>query len=254
MKSTLRYRKYCVIFIIFGMFLTSCNQSVDLYFYPDDSWQAKSNLTFSQIEKQTIELLDDGFANLVSEALETELPINLSVSNDAFSAVFDALIVYYADQGIDFSWRGGSGNFSFIATGQTLEQFERLLPGSISLKKVEEGRLHLNINLTEINSYAAIVYHQEITLHAGEIVSHNAPGSMGVSSVTWQNPREIDAVFSPITPSSWKIILWICGILLLALIPIVFYANRPRCPSCRKTVPKNVESCPYCEAWFDFNS
>ncbi|MDP1614597.1 MAG: hypothetical protein Q8L68_02260 [Methylococcales bacterium] len=221
MKLTLRFLKILIL-IFFASFLVACDQKVDLYFHPDETWQVKSDLTFSELEKQAIQLADDEFVEFISNLVGLEFSPSVSISDDVFSSLLDLLSSHYGSLGIDFQWMGGIDRYTFTIKGKSLDQFEQLLPGAISVEKVDEDKYHLNINLTEVNTFAALVYHQEITLHSNNITSHNAPREEK-GSATWRNPKEIDAVFEPISQPSlgWLFLLIIVFMVVVLVILIV---------------------------------
>jgi hypothetical protein len=206
-------------------FLAACDQTFDLYFYPDETWQVKSVLTFSPVERKIVESLEDEFVDWVLDSLSIEARPRTSISKDAFGGLLDLLASHYGNLGIDFRWKALFGRYTFTIKGQTLEQFEQLVPGAISLEELDNGQYHLNIALTDMNTFATLVYKQKIVLHAGKIISHNAPRS-GIGSVIWQNPKEVDAVFEPQSSPSWLWFLTALVTILIIVAVVVFIIKR----------------------------
>lgn len=226
MKSTLLF--FIVFIFIIGLCLTACDQKVDLYFYPDEAWEVKSSLTFSPLEKQTIQLADDEFVEFISNLIGLEFSPSISISGDVFASLLDLLSSHYNNLGIDFQWAGRGDNYTFTVNGQTLDQFEQLIPDAISIDKVDETQYHLNINLTEVNSYAALVYHQDVMLYSNNITNHNAPRVKN-GSISWQNPNEIDATFEPISQThtgGLGIVFLLMVVLMMVVLVILVIKKR----------------------------
>lgn len=230
--------KYMFV-IVFGLVLSACSQTVDVYFYSDESWKVSSRLVLDKLELQAMSWADNQLAGMDFPIETDELTAGLTEGG------LETLRSQYASMGIDFRWGGFGNTRSFTARGQTLEQFENLVPGAITMTKDAEDRYHLQADFTEAMLAASMFYHLDITLHAGEIYSSNAVRQRG-GSAQWSNPSTIDVVFAPSSLFPWGGLLPVCGVGLLGAVPFFVFANKKKCPSCGKRVFRKSGYCAHC--------
>jgi hypothetical protein len=151
----------------------------------------------------------------------------------------------YANAGIDFRWSGFGNARSFAARGRTFEQFEKLVPGAITMTKDAEDRCHLQADFTEAMLAASMFYHLDISLHAGKIYSSNAVRQRG-GTAQWTSPSTIDVVFAPTSSFPWGVLLVVCSVSLLGIVPFFAFVGKKKCSSCGKRVSKKSEYCTNC--------
>lgn len=228
-----------VITLLSALILSACSQTVDVYIYSDESWKVSSRLVMDKLELQGMEWADKQLADMDLPIETDELTAGLTEGG------LEILRSQYASVGIDFRWSGFGNTRSFTARGQTLEQFENLVPGTITMTKDAEGHYHLQADFTDSMLAASMFYHLDITLHAGEIYSSNAVRQRG-GSAQWSNPSTMDVVFAPSSSFPWGIFLPVCGVGLLGAVPFFVFANKKKCPSCGKKVSRKSEYCPHC--------
>lgn len=228
-----------ILILASAFILSACTQTADIYFYADESWQVSSKVTMSEFEQTLLDTFDQQLADL-------NLPIQSSEFKNALTeGGLDVLTSQYAAAGIDFSWRKFGSTYSYTAKGQTLAQFEKLVPGVFTITKEAEDRYHLKADFTEAMPLAAAVYKLELTLHATEIYSSNAQ-RLRSGTAQWTNPSTIDAVFAPSSKFPWGVLLTLCGASVLGAIPFFALAGKKKCPSCGKRISKKSEICPKC--------
>ncbi len=230
--------KYMFV-IVSGLILSACTQTVDMYFYSDESWKVSSRVVLDKLELQVMNWADDQIGDMDLPIQTDELVGGLTEGG------LETLRSQYANVGIDFRWSGFGNTHSFIARGQTFEQFEKLIPGAIAVTKDAEDRYHLQADFTEAMLAASMFYHLDITLHADKIYSSNAVRQRG-GTAQWTNPSTIDVVFSPTSSFPWGVLLAVCGVGLLGIIPFFVFAGKKKCPSCGKRVSKKSEYCTNC--------
>lgn len=224
-----------ILILLAAFLLSACSQTVDIYFYSDESWKVSSKVVLDKLELQAMDLADQYLQ-------DAELPFSTQQLADGLSdGGLEALRAQYANAGIDFRWSGAGTVRSFSARGQTLSQFNNLLPGVVTITKEAEDQYRLSAEFTEGMIIASPLYHLDITLHAGKIHSSNAFRQRG-GSAQWTNPASIRAVFSPASTFPWVILLVIC-LGVSALVPILMFAGKKKCPQCGKWISKKNEYC-----------
>jgi len=159
------------------------------------------------------------------EITQEVIPSQMLQVDDWPGPALDLLKAYYANGGIEFSWKKLFNSYTMEAEGRNLDQFESLLPGAIAIEKLKDDQYHLNINLGEFNMFAAMVYKQTITLHGGEIIDSNAPTQTSNTAV-WNNPNEIDVTFEPGTQTSFTWLIMLIVILIIIATIILVIKNR----------------------------
>ncbi len=230
MKSTSRLLSVFILLVI--PLLTACTQTVDIYFHSDESWQVKSRLKFSTQEMLLFRgVVQDFLVKITQDAI----PSPMLQVDDWPGPAFDLLKAYYANVGIDFRWKKLFDSYTMQVEGQSLDQFESLLPGAVEIEKLADDQYHLNINLGEMNTFAAVIYEQTITLHSSEIIHSNAPKQTSKIAV-WNNPDEIDVTFKTGIP----IPQWVIGLVIL-LIVLVFIGLLVKIYSAGNSESQNIE-------------
>lgn len=226
-----------ILMIVSGIILSACSQTADVYVYADETWKVSSKVTVD----------DTGlFDSLDQQFNDTGLPEEIkALVGGGSESSFEGLRSYYANQGIDFRWSKLGKSYSLTVKGRTLDQFESLVPGVVSLKREEGDRYHLQVEFSDAMMLASFFYHLDITLHAGEIYSSNAYQQHG-GTARWSNPSKIDVVFSPSSPFSPGIFLAVCGAGLLITIPFFVLANKRKCPHCGSKISKRSTYCMNC--------
>ena len=216
MKSTSRFLSIFLLLVV--PCITACTQTVDIYFHPDESWLVKSRLNFSTQEMMLFRgVIQDFLVEITQEAIPSQM---LQV-DDWPGPAFDLLKAYYANEGIEFHWKKFFNSYTMQAEGRSLDQLESLLPGAIAIEKLEDDQYHLNINLGEMNMFAAMVYKQTITLHGGEIINSNAPAS---NNAVWNNPNEVDVTFK-VRSLPFSLSLMFGVVIILILVAIMFFVK-----------------------------
>ncbi len=209
MKSTSRFLS--ILLLLVFPFLLACNQTVDIYIHPDETWQVKSRLSFSA---QEMLLFRGVVQDYLVKITQKTIPSQMLQVDDWPAPALDLLKAYYANQGIEFGWQKFFNSYTMDADGQSLDQFKSLLPGSIAIEKLQDNQYHLNINLGNLNTFASLVYKQSVTLHAQKIIASNSPHQAGGTAI-WNNPSEIDVTFVPASQISFA---WLVVLLILVLI------------------------------------
>lgn len=221
MRSTSRFLSLLLLVIV--PLLTACSQTVDIYFNPDDSWKVKSRLVFSPGEMLVFREVIQEF---LEELTDGAIPSTLLQVDDWSDPALDLLQAYYANEGIDFRWRNTINGYTMEAEGNTFEQFEKLLPGSITVERLDDERFRIHAEFGDLNVFAAMVFKQTIILHNVEILESNAPRQNAYTAV-WSNPRDIDVVFQYSDFSPSVVAALICGILLIIL-AIIYIGYRSK--------------------------
>mgnify|MGYP000221112749 CR=1 FL=1 len=227
------------LIIVPALILSACSQSADIYFYSDESWKVSSRITFDRVDLQVIKLLDE-------QLKELNLPVSTDqIAGGLSESGLEMLRSQYASVGIDLRVSGVGSSRALTARGKTLDQFNRLLPGVMTVTQESEDRYRLQAEFTEGMILTSAVYHLNINLHAGKIYSSDAVRQSG-GSAQWINPPRIDATFAPITEFPWGILLGVCAAGLLAAVPFAALYGKQKCPNCGRRVSKKAEYCPNC--------
>ncbi len=231
------------ISMICSLFMTACSHTVDITFFDDRTWKAESEIVYNggilKVAGQYLPKVLEGIG------LPFELPIDFGgVEDDAVEGGLETLVSYYGTKAIDIQYQRNSPqlasetSYLVSVSGRSYDQFIQLLPETITLTETIPGQYHLYILLGDANVFARALYQQDITLHAGKIISSNSP-HQGKNTATWPNPREIDVVFTPVkratvtveTALPWAIggmILLAVGVGALVLILGLGSARRPK--------------------------
>ncbi len=226
-----------ILMILSVFIISACSQTADIYVYSDETWKVSSKVIVD----------DTGFFDSIGQQLnDTDLPDEIkALVGGSSESSFEALRSYYANQGIDFRWSKLGESYSLTARGRTLDQFENLVPGVLSLVREEGDRYHLQAEFSDAMMLSSIIYHLDITLHTREIYSSNAYQQRG-GTARWSNPSKIDVVFSPSSLFSPGIFLAVCGAGLLITIPFFVLANKRKCPHCGRKISKRSTYCMNC--------
>jgi len=235
------YLRYILI-LLASFILSACSQSADIYFYSDGSWKVSSRVVLDRTEQAIFNLIDEQLTQF-----DIPLPVStVDLAGGLSDRGLEALRAQYASMGIDLRVSGFGSSRSLTATGKTLDQFNQLLPGVVTLSKDAEDRYRLQAEFGEEMIAAAMFYKLEIRLHAGKIYSADVAARERGSTASWSNPPRIDITFSPASPFSFGWILAICGAGLFAVIPFAFITNKRKCSNCGKRVSKHADYCPHC--------
>jgi hypothetical protein len=222
--------------LISACLLAACTQRVDVTLYQDQSWEVESEIVY---ERGVLDLADEILPSILEE-IGLPFPVSIDVDGtegDVIEGVLETLVAYYGSKGIHVEYisqgpQGDEATYLITASGTSFDQFVELLPEAITLSEDVPGQYHLQITLGEGNLFARALYQQDITVHAGEILSSNAP-QQEKTSATWPNPSQLDVVFEPVVPLAQMIkqlAPWAAGalVLIVLVIGMVVLASRSR--------------------------
>lgn len=246
-----------IIILLFSIVLTACSQDIDMFIYSDETWQVESRLELEPSAMNIVTRIID------KDFIESVLPIEIETLEDVTSVtglvefLLDELMSSYREKGIDGGWnkknaRGTKVAYELKLEGQSLSQFEKLLPEDmITLSSQGEDQYHLHMPLGKVNTFSQLAYKQTITLHAGNIISSNDSKQKG-KTATWQNPSEVEVVFQPKSQIS-SLWWWLGGAFFIVLLVVIIRSksgSKRRCPTCGAKVPRKAEFCTECGDWY----
>lgn len=249
-----------ILILMSALFLSTCSQTVDLYFYANESWRFNTQIQYD-------EGLIDLFGQATSIAIGSEFGFPMvipkaSSAMDVMGVFFNLAKTELRKQGINFAWRKAKDTFIINIWGDTLQKFNRLLSGKTEITALGEGKYHLQMDaitldkldpsLEEYSELSDALFAYTFTLHAGHIYNSNADEQTETKAI-WYNPSQIDVTFAPSLPFNSGVLMAVCGIGLLVTIMFFMNANKKKCPSCGKWVPRKIEYCADCGAPMDSN-
>lgn len=218
-----------------------------MYFYADESWKVSSRVVLDKTEQAIFNLLDEQL-----QQFEIPLPISTTeLAGGLSDKGLEALRAQYASVGIELTFSGFGNSRSLTAKGKTLDQFNHLLPGGMTVSKEAEDRYRLQAEFGDEMIAAAMFYKLEIRLHAGKIYAADVAARQRGSTVGWSNPPRIDVTFAPASSFPWWALIS-CLIPLLIIPPAIALSGKKKCPHCGKRTSKKAEYCPHCNESMEY--
>lgn len=185
----------CVILV-----LAACSGETDLTLYPEERWLVTSTFSFDR------RLLPELTVGLQISRL-IGLNIGLGTRGWGLAALetgLDNLVAQYRKQGVDASWgkRGlpwGNVRYSVTVEGRSWEKLQEITPPvfDLSVSESEEGKIHLTVRSTAMETGLGNLVPFTFRLHGGRIVSSNADEARG-GTATWHRPAgPVEALVTP---------------------------------------------------------
>ncbi|WP_345343773.1 hypothetical protein [Candidatus Villigracilis affinis] len=214
-----------IFMFVSGLILSACNQTVDLYFYTNESWRFDTQIQYD-------EGLIDVFGQAASVAIGSEFGIPMVVPNasgamDVMGIFLNLAKTELRKQGIDFNWRKADDTFIINVKGDTLQKFNQFSSGMAEITVLGDGQYHLqmdvltlgelNPSLGEYSELTNAMFTYTFTLHAGHIYSSNADEQSGTKAI-WHNPSQIDVVFDALFTNPVGVFYWLCAGLVCSVL------------------------------------
>ncbi len=223
-----------LLFLLILFIITGCEQVINIRFPSEENWEIESSADF---DKDIAQGLGEIGGSLFESFLGSSLPNSLTDPAFLIKMTMPLYETQLEKMGVDFDWSYDNNKLKLKLSGTSFEQLTTVPIDYFSLAPIDDGVYRLTINYEYLNEYindylgeeflliSSAFYNTEVSVSARKIIDSNADKETNTKA-TWYNPSMVDVTFIPGSPANINIVLFIIGLVIVAVIVILKVKKR----------------------------